>query len=323
MAEDGVATFKTGPPRTFLADQSLAQTSRRGAAGGHRGSGPLPSRFRCALDTKGGYRLAGRVFRLRDAATAHLVSRSSIVRVGCDAHERSMELLLGVIGLALAWTTFRVGRDTARQGELASARGLLTAVYRGIVGHAEGAPGWARAAFSQQYDDAVAMTRARLAATGVRQGVLDHVFVVPTESLRLLSTAAPQRGFISERTVAAANLALWRVHIFNQLVTAQSDFNVRHLAEVVDASLPRERRELLAGSAEKLSFLIHRSGIGDANAPDGWYRELDRAIWRDIELLRSREKAPWWRRASREPAFAAADLLILLGLLAAGIAALA
>ncbi|HEU5183624.1 MAG TPA: hypothetical protein VFU01_03580 [Gemmatimonadaceae bacterium] len=139
----------------------------------------------------------------------------------------------------------------------------------------------------------------------------------------MLATAAPQRGFISERTVAAANLALWRVQTFNQLVAAQSDFNVQHVAEVVDTSLSPERREVIAAAAEKLSFLIHRSGIGDANAPAGWYRELDRAIWGDIEALESREQAPAWRRALREPAFAVADALVLTSLLAAVVAALA
>ena len=234
-----------------------------------------------------------------------------------------MELLLGVIGVALAWATFRIGRDAARQGELASARGLLTAVYRGIVGHADGAAGWARAAFSQRYDDEAAMKRARVASAAVREGILDNVFTVPTESLRLLATAAPQRGFISERTVAAANFALWRVQIFNQLVEAQSDFNVQHVAEVVDRSLSTDRREVLAGAAEKLSFLVHRSGIGDANAPDGWYHELDRTIWSDIEALASREQAPPLHRALREPAFAAGDAIVLAGLLAAAVAALA
>src|SRR5262245_44282113 len=233
-----------------------------------------------------------------------------------------MGTLLAVIGLALGWVTFRIGRDAARRSDLASARGLLTAVYRGIVGQADGAPGWARSAFAIRYDDAQVLARARVASEAVRQGLLDHVFVVPTEPLRLLATAAPQQGFISERTVAVANLALWRVDVFNQLVSAQSQFNVRHLTEIVDPSLPDDRRQLLADAAEKLSYLVHDSGIGEANAPGGWYRELDRTIWSDIEALERREQAPWWRRASQEPAFAVADILVVLGVLAALVAAL-
>jgi hypothetical protein len=63
---------------------------------------------------------------------------------------------------------------------------------------------------------------------------LDQVFVVPTEPLARLATTPPSPGLISQDTVAAANTALWRLHVFNQLVGLQTAFNAGCVGEVGD-----------------------------------------------------------------------------------------
>ena len=69
------------------------------------------------------------------------------------------------------------------------------------------------------------------------------MFVAPTETLASLASAMPQRDLIDYETVAAASFALWRVHVFNQLVGQLSDFNTAHSAELDHVSA--ELHELL------------------------------------------------------------------------------
>ena len=55
-----------------------------------------------------------------------------------------LQVVLGVLGLTLAWTTFRITHDAAGRRDTASARGLLTAVRAGMVEHRD-TPGWGEA----------------------------------------------------------------------------------------------------------------------------------------------------------------------------------
>jgi hypothetical protein len=78
------------------------------------------------------------------------------------------------------------------------------------------------------------------------EGGVDQVFVVPTEPLAKLATTAPQNGLIDVATVAVANFALWRVHVFNQLVRQLTDFTplksrVTRPTHHGASSFPRER----------------------------------------------------------------------------------
>jgi hypothetical protein len=227
-----------------------------------------------------------------------------------------LQVVLAVLGLTLAWTTFRIGHDASTRRETAAARGLLTAVRAGIVEH-DGGKSWGEAYLSTRYTDADAAARAMLASEGVARGTFDQVFVVPTEPLELLARAAPAEGFISVDTVAAANIALWRLHVFNQLVGQQTLFNALHVDEIVDSGTPRERKAALADAARAISFSVHRHGIGMANAERGWYRKLKDGLQRDIDALLRREAEPWWRRALSEPPYAVVDVVAWGGLLTA------
>jgi hypothetical protein len=233
-----------------------------------------------------------------------------------------LQVVLAVLGLTLAWTTFRIGHDASLRREIAAARGMLTAVRAGIVEH-DGGKSWGEAYLSTPYTDVSAASRAMLASEGVVRGTFDQVFVVPTEPLELLARAAPAKGFISVDTVAAANIALWRLHVFNQLVGQQTLFNALHVIEIVDRDTPPERKSVLGDAARAISFSVHRHGIGMANAERGWYRKLKDGLQRDIDALRRREAQPWWRRGLSEPAFAAVDVIAWGGLLTALVLALA
>ena len=102
---------------------------------------------------------------------------------------------------------------------------------------------------------------------GIERGGFDLVFVVPTEPLEHLARAAPQTGFISVETVSAANVALWRLQVFNQLVGQQTLFNALNAAEITNRSLDPERKAALAEAARGMSFTVHRHGIAWPTRP--------------------------------------------------------
>ena len=232
-----------------------------------------------------------------------------------------LQVVLGVLGLALAWTTFRITHDATGRNATASARGLLASVRAGMVEHRDG-PGWGEAFLGDAYTDADAVSRATHAMKGVDRGMPDQTFVAPTEPLELLARASPQAGFISVETVSAANVALWRLKVFNQLVGQQTLFNALHMAEITDRSTSKERREVLKEAARTVAFTVLRHGIGEANAPGGWYRNLKEALSHDIANLDRRGARPWWRRALDEPAFAVVDVAVWGGVVAAAVVAL-
>lgn len=233
-----------------------------------------------------------------------------------------LQVVLGVLGLALAWTTFRITHDATARAATESARGLLASVRAGMVEH-RGGPGWGEAFLRERYTEALAIQRATTSMRSVEHGFIDQVFVVPTEPLELLARASPQVGFISVETVSAANVALWRLKVLNQLVGQQTLFNALHVAEMTDPATTTDRRAALAEATRVVAYTVLRQGIGEANAPGGWYRNLKEALSGDIATLERRGARPWWRRALDEPAFAVVDVVAWGGVLAALVVALA
>jgi hypothetical protein len=119
------------------------------------------------------------------------------------------------------------------------------------------------------------------------------VFVAPTETLASLASAMPQRDLIDYETVAAASFALWRVHVFNQLVGQLSDFNTAHSAELGNAT-PARLTEL-ANAAASLSKLVHRHGVGqswvmDDGVTPGWFGLLVNALDANIKSVETRQE---------------------------------
>jgi hypothetical protein len=128
------------------------------------------------------------------------------------------------------------------------------------------------------------------------------MFVVPTQPLTLLLASPATADLISPRPSSPANVGLWRIRVFNQLVTMQGHFNMQHLTEIKDMELPESRRDLLALSAQDVSRMVHRYGIGEANVQGGWYQRLKAAIRADLDRLeteQSRKLLTWRGRAWR------------------------
>jgi hypothetical protein len=208
----------------------------------------------------------------------------------------SLTLLFTVLALGVAWLLFRLERAAARRRDIVAARNVLLAVQRGVVEGvpAQGLAGWGDLYFGTIYDASVTMKRALETRVMVEQRSWDQVFLVPTETLELPATTRVG-DLISEETMFAANLALWRIGVFNQLVEQQTAFNAQHAAEIVDPATSTQRLRTLAEAAGQISLSLHADGIGAAAAPGGWYERLTSAVAADVERLTELLSERWWR----------------------------
>lgn len=228
---------------------------------------------------------------------------------------------LTALALVVAWAVFRLERAASAKRDVATARATLQAVQRGMV---EGLPelgyaytGWGDLYFRTEYTGATALEAGLQARRLVENGGSYQVFVVPTEPIAQLATAASHGGLISERTIFAANFALWRVRVFNQLVDRQSAFNIQHATEIQDDALPDERRKAIALAAQELNVALHLDGIGLAAREGGWYYELTTAVADNLDVL---DEQSWsLRRYLTEWHLVVGDLLVI-GLTAAVLA---
>jgi hypothetical protein len=91
-----------------------------------------------------------------------------------------------------------------------------------------------------------------------------------------------------------ANIALWQIGVFNQLVRQQSDFNALYLPEIGDSETSAEWRAALAKAAGSISYMLHRNGIGEGE----WYAILLGAIEENREVLVEHRGRRWKRRTS-------------------------
>jgi hypothetical protein len=184
--------------------------------------------------------------------------------------------------------------------------------------------GWGQVYFSTVYTEDVAHDRARNTRDLVARRMLDYVLPVPTEPLAMLATTRPQPGLIETSTVAVANVALWRVHAFNQLVLNMHSFLTTNAAEITSADTDQDRRDELAAAAMSLSLFVHLDGIGQANAAFtdgsvGWYRALVERVSKnlgDLYLLQQSARKRWMR----EWPFVVVDAVVLTGLVAVAVA---
>jgi hypothetical protein len=109
---------------------------------------------------------------------------------------------------------------------------------------------------------------------------------VPTTALRALAGGdGVDEGFTSAETMIWANAALWRIGAFNQLVMQQTAFNTAAMYLASDKSLPPERMEAVAEAGFQVSKMLHKVGVGGANAPDGWYFLLKKHVTDDLKRL--------------------------------------
>lgn len=226
---------------------------------------------------------------------------------------------LTVTAIALAWLALRLEGHASRQRDIAEATGTLRAAWHGIVEMREPrfgvVTGWGQIFFSEDYEGVTLLRRVAGTRRLIRRRRLDQVFVVRTEPLERLASTRPSPGLISEATVSAANFALWRVRVFNQLVAKQTAWNVQHSAEVVDRRTDRQRRRALADAAARISLEIHRFGVGVAWArlPDGtrgWYGAFVETLSENIDNL-ERPRVSWWRSYIGDGLYPLLDLALL------------
>ena len=176
----------------------------------------------------------------------------------------SMTEVLTAGAILLAWFVFRYDRHGRQRDAIEAADGTLRAVHYGMVqGLTPGQPGWGQGYFSHDYTESAALERAGETHTTVMQRGMDQIFVVPTEPLARLATSSPQEGLIDAKTVAVAHFALWKVHVFNQLVRQLTDFNAMHGAEIQSqATDPARREELLQRPCLSLTVCTNMASGG-------------------------------------------------------------
>lgn len=230
---------------------------------------------------------------------------------------------LTVTAIALAWLAFRLERRAARERDIAEATGTLRAAWHGIVEMREPLfgviTGWGQIFFSEDWEGMRLLRRVAGTRRSIRNRVPDQIFVVPTEPLERLASTRPSPGLISEATVSAANFALWRARVFNQLVQKQTAWNVQHSAEVVDPETDPQRRRALADAAARISLEIHRFGVGVAWAqqPDGtrgWYGAFVETLSRNIDAL-ERPQVSRWRAYVGDGLYALLDVALALAVI--------
>jgi hypothetical protein len=158
-------------------------------------------------------------------------------------------------------------------------------------------------------------------AEDVLQRKHPQVLVVPTGPLEALISSAHAGDLISEATIYFANIGLWHLEVFNQLVVQQSHLLVQHLVKILDEKLGERRRSLIASAIGSQATVLHRRGIGDPFTDGGWYRQLKESVESDIARLDAELRKRWYPAGERGlvlgDATAAVAVLVLAGILLA------
>jgi hypothetical protein len=200
--------------------------------------------------------------------------------------------LLVFIGLAVTLGIYLVQRNASIRREINSTLEVLRAVQNGITT-------WGKKYFTTSYFGQLGVDRAKDDYHRMIKRDPAQNFRVPTEALTSL-IQQPETGLLIDRnTIEAANEALWKIGVFNQMVQAQTDFNALHISEVMDKRLPDADLEALALASQRISEQIHKDGIEDA----GWYERLQDALDQNIRTLTDRDQEKWriLKRPDRVP----------------------
>ena len=195
--------------------------------------------------------------------------------------------ILVSIGIVVAAMVYRLQRVTLERQQIDATLAALHSVRKGMGVYGEAHFG------GDGYSQEAADVRANQDYELVKKGSYYQNFRVPTEPIA--SLIQQREGWLVSRgTIEAANIALWRVGTFNQLVQQQADFNAHHLSEFNDKRLDVVQRESLAIAARNISMMIHHDAIGDAK----WYHRLMAAIDLNVKVLETRRQLKWWNRRS-------------------------
>jgi hypothetical protein len=142
---------------------------------------------------------------------------------------------------------------------------------------------WGSDYFDTDYSGAAAKDRGNLDAKKIMNKDYFQNFRVPTEPVASLIQPPEDAWPLQSATVQAASIALLKMTHFNQLVQQQTDFNLRHAAEIAQWDLPESTRRWIALGARKISENIHGGVIDDGT----WYKDLMKAINANIQTLQT------------------------------------
>jgi hypothetical protein len=179
------------------------------------------------------------------------------------------------LGFVVTWLFYRLERRASKRRDDEAVLAMLEAVRDGLAA-------WAGPYFGKSYTEATAWERAAQDFAAVMAHSFMFVFRVPTEPLVAMIRRPGVGKLVRKETIEATNVALWEIGKFNQFVQLQTDFYARHLAEILDPALPKERRRPLAEAARDISFMIEWHGVGDGV----WYRRLTGALDENIQSLK-------------------------------------
>jgi hypothetical protein len=188
--------------------------------------------------------------------------------------------LLIFVGFGLTFFIYRREQTASKRRDVASVLATLTAVRRGMEG-------WGNAYFSRGYDDLSAAVRAEEDFRAVKAGKFEQIFKVPVEPLMAVIQRTSEGWLIDTEMIEAANIALWKLTTFNQLVQQHTDFNALHAAEICDTHLPAIRRDAIAAAAKEISTTVHRYGVDDAR----WYHDLLCKLDINVEKLKLKQQS--------------------------------
>ena len=194
------------------------------------------------------------------------------------------------VGLATAVLIYRMQRAASRRRDVHAAFTLLLGVKYGMT------EGWGTWFFSNVWLGEDLQKRAQQDCDAILEKHYAQVFPVPTQTVAAVLTSPSAGDLMNAQMIEAANLALYRIGVFNQLVAQQTDFNTRHLPEIRDDTLLPERRKALAMAAFSISHMLHGTGIGNANAPGCWYRDLTDAVEQNVSALSAELTRGWLSR---------------------------
>jgi hypothetical protein len=206
---------------------------------------------------------------------------------------------VAIAGLAAAWLLYRLERAATRRREITAARAVLVGLWRGMVDGYGGRPGWGELYFTTNYTDEAAAKSGKSMAEDVLRTRRSQVVVVPTGPLEALIASAHAGDLISEATIYFANIGLWHLEVFNQLVVQQSHLLAQHLVRILDERLGERRRSLIANAIGSQATVLHRRGIGDPFTDGGWYRQLKESLQSDIARLDAELRKRWYPAGER------------------------
>lgn len=192
--------------------------------------------------------------------------------------------VLVILAAGVAWLIYkRQRRDTATDrhaADLAHVREQRAATLAHLQGVKAGLVAWTNEYFTTSYEGQAAADRSEVDFNAIMQGYYFQNFRVSTEPVASLIRPLGDAWPLEHETLVAASVALQRMGVFNQLVQQQTDFNLRHAAEL-QGDVDEERKKAIGLAGRRISEHIHGAAIGDAS----WYEEFIAAIDKNIDAL--------------------------------------